>query len=146
MSGENKSEAYDLGALTDRRRDSGVPHGDLLLRFVDAVMGDDESERATVRGEVHDTLGNDGLVEAACIVATFNQMVRIADGSGIPLDTPLDMATTGFRGDIGLEAFGSAANTPAAGAVKKAMIGAVDAVTAPIRPMLFKVFSKIRNR
>jgi hypothetical protein len=145
VSGESQSEQYDLAALTDRSLDSGVPHGDLLLRFTDACLGGDEAELSNVRAEVYSELGNDGLVESACIVGTFNQMVRIADASGIPLDAPLDMATAGFRGEIGLEDYGSAVNTPKAGVVKKAMAGAVDAVPGPIRSTLFKTFAKLRD-
>jgi hypothetical protein len=39
------------------------------------------------------------------------QMVRIADGAGVPLDEFVMEATNDFRGDLGLNAFGSARNT-----------------------------------
>jgi hypothetical protein len=115
------------------------------LRFVDACMGDDDVELDAVREEVVREIGNDGLVESSAIVGTFNQMVRVADASGIPLDSPLDMATVSFRDTLGLDRFGSAANTAQAGPLKKALLAVVETVTAPIRPTLFKAFLKIRG-
>ena len=145
VSGEDNNERYDLGALTDRDRPSSVAQGEVLLRFADACMGEDEVELSAARAGVLAQLGNDGLVESAAIVGTFNQMVRIADASGIPLDSPLDLATVGFRDLIGLDQFGSSANSRAAGVVKKLLGAAMDTATAPVRPALFKAFAKLRG-
>jgi hypothetical protein len=121
VSGELQNETYDLAALTDRSSghstDSGVPHGELLIRFADASMSDDpEALRTlcTVRAELTETLGVDAMLVAAAIVGTFNQMVRIADATGIPLDDIVESASASFRSEIGLDQFGSSANTPMA--------------------------------
>ena len=52
------------------------------------------------------------LPGAAAVVGNFERMVRIADGSGIPLDTSMSVASATLREDLGIDAFGSAANTP----------------------------------
>jgi len=57
------------------------------------------------------------------VVANFERMVRIADATGIPLDTPLAVLAGGLSTDLGLQRYGSAANTPGLGLVGKALGG-----------------------
>lgn len=110
MSGQLNQQDYDLASVTDSAKASGVEHGDLLLAFADAAMGEDSQLLSQARQALVEALGRDGMLAAAGIIATFNQMVRIADGTGIPLDSVIETATEDFRETIGLEAFGSAAN------------------------------------
>jgi hypothetical protein len=51
-------------------------------------------------------------VAAAAVAANFERMVRIADATGVPLDTPLDAISVEMRAELGIDRFGSAANTP----------------------------------
>jgi len=55
------------------------------------------------------------------VVANFERMVRIADATGTPLDAPIAMMATGLRGELDLDRFGSATNTPRAGALQRAV-------------------------
>jgi hypothetical protein len=48
-------------------------------------------------------------------------MVRIADATGIPLDTPLAVLAGGLPRDLGLQRYGSAANTQRLGLAGKAL-------------------------
>lgn len=101
----------DLSAVTDAAKDSGVTHGKLLIRFAEAVLGDDEAGLDTVRREMLEELGAQALVDAAGIVATFMQMVRIADATGIAVVGPMLDKSCDFREELGLNRFGSARNT-----------------------------------
>ena len=42
-------------------------------------------------------------MDAAGVIGNFERMVRIADGTGIPLDRIVDALTSGFRGELGLD-------------------------------------------
>ena len=115
---------------------SGVAHGAELVRFAEAVLGDDDAELDAAREALKAAVGPEGLVDAAGVVANFKRMVRIADGTGIPLDAPLELFSQDLREDLRLERFGSSANTPEAGALRRA-IGRV------LRPVAFAALRRL---
>jgi hypothetical protein len=92
---------------------SSVLGAGALVGLVEATLsgsGDDGHEaRARVRSE----LGAEALVDAAAIIGNFERMTRIADATGIPLDAPVNVATETLRVELGIDRFGSAANTNA---------------------------------
>ena len=102
-------ETVDLHAVTEGEGvTSGLPGGEGLTALAEStVRGDEEGMRAArvrVRGE----LGEAALVDAAAVIGNFERMVRIADGSGIPLDEPVAMVSADLRDELGLDAFGGA--------------------------------------
>ncbi len=80
-----------------------MPHGALLVEFGEAVLRGDAARRTAARQAVLDTLGAAALVDAAAIVASFNSVVIIADGTGIPLEEAKAEATADLRSALGLE-------------------------------------------
>jgi hypothetical protein len=121
--------------------DSGVPDGDLLVPFAEAAVAHDDEALASVRARVAERLGPESLVDAAAIVANFQRMVRIADGTGIPLDSPLAMVSVDLRSELGIDAYGSAdATPPVSGA--GSLLGKL---MAPFLPLMFKVFGPSRH-
>jgi hypothetical protein len=93
------------------RGDGGVAHGAALVRFAEAATRGSEdlpAARDTLLAEV----GGERFVEAAATVGIFNGLVRVADATGIPLDEPTRDRTTSLRGDLGLDAYAGARNTP----------------------------------
>jgi hypothetical protein len=145
VSGLSQGKQFDVTAATSGEGDSGVPDGALLIALVEAAMARDDAALADARRAVADTLGAAAVVEAAAIIGTFNQMVRIADSTGIALDAPLEMVSQRLREEIGVGAFGSSANTPAAGTVKRTLGRVLERVTRPIQPALLRVMAR-RNR
>lgn len=105
-------QSADLRATIGEGDGGGsVPHGAALVRFGEAVTrGSDDANAA--RDALRGALGAEGLVEAACIVAIFNGLVRTADSSGIPLDPGTLDSTVEFRAALALNDYGGAANTP----------------------------------
>ncbi|MEL7158288.1 MAG: hypothetical protein AAFN30_17050 [Actinomycetota bacterium] len=81
--------------------DSGVPHGALLSLLAEQVH--ERADLDPVRAQVIEALGPDGFVDAVAVCANFNMMVRIADGTGTPLDAGSVELSDGFRADLGLE-------------------------------------------
>jgi len=100
-------------AVTDASAPSGVAHGERLLAFADALVGEDDAALERAREELAAALGPVGLVDAAAVASNFERMVRIADGTGIPLDASVRLVAAGLPGELGIGCFGSAANTPA---------------------------------
>ncbi|MEM7287798.1 MAG: hypothetical protein AAF480_15715 [Actinomycetota bacterium] len=96
-------EQIDPGKLADG---AGVPHGKLLVEFVNATVsgGDDLAAR---RDEVTAAMGLAGLVDAAAVVANFTMMTRIADGTGTPLDEGSVDMSAGVRAELGVDDFTS---------------------------------------
>ena len=94
-------DQIDPGQLADG---AGVPHGKLLVDFVNATVEGGDVLAAS-RDQVAATMGLDGLVDAAAVVANFTMMTRIADGTGTPLDDgSVDMSAT-VRDELGVNDF-----------------------------------------
>lgn len=82
-----------------------MPHGATLIAFGEAMLQGDAAAQARARDAVYGALGAEGLVDAAAIVASFNAVVKVADGSGIPLEDFKAEATQDLRAELGLERF-----------------------------------------
>ena len=80
-----------------------MPHGQALLEFGEAMLRGDARRRAGARQVIYRALGPAALVDAAAIVASFNAVVKVADGSGIPLEDFKIQATADLREELGLE-------------------------------------------
>ena len=115
MSGELEGSTVDLHAVTDGKSRSGVEHGELLVAFAEAAVAGSDAELDSARQALLDAVGPERLVDAAAVVGNFQRMVRIADSTGIPLDAPVAVLSTGMREDLGIDEFGSSANTPEPG-------------------------------
>ena len=85
--------------------DGGVTHGDVLVRFAEAVLGDDDAALAAARGRVTAALGPAGLIDAAGVVGLFNAIDRVADATGIPLEPEKAAATSDFRTALAIDGF-----------------------------------------
>lgn len=79
-----------------------MTNGSLLARYAEAVFAGGP-ELAGTRADVATELGDAGLVDAAAICANFTMMVRIADGTGTPLDEGTRDMSTEFRTELGLD-------------------------------------------
>ena len=74
-------------------------------------MTGEEAGLAEARERVASELGEAAMVDAAAVIGNFQRMVRIADGTGIPLDTPVAMISADMRADLGIDAYDGASNT-----------------------------------
>jgi hypothetical protein len=63
-----------------------VAHAALLSEFVEAVLGGDPDRIARTRDAIGAALGAEALVDAAGAVASFNAVVKVADGSGVVVE------------------------------------------------------------
>jgi hypothetical protein len=141
-SGEVTGNEVDLSAITDRKAaaTSGVPHADALVALAEAVVTGDDETLASARADVIAKVGPEGFVDACAVVGNFQRMVRIADSTGIPLDAAMELMTGDMRVELGIAAFGSAANTPSPGPLKR-MVGRA---LAPIAFPAARLFMRLR--
>jgi hypothetical protein len=91
--------ADDDAAATSRAR--------LLESFVDAVVGDDPDMADRSRRALVEAFGPEWLVDAAAVVANFEMMTRLADGTGARLRPAQIEATAVLRAELGIDAFAS---------------------------------------
>ncbi len=85
--------------------DGGVSEGRLLVRFADAVLGEDEIALRRARDALAAGLGSPGLVDAAGVVGLFNAIDRVADATGIPLEPEKAAASADFHAALDLDRF-----------------------------------------
>ena len=81
----------------------GVPQGEVLVEFGEAMLRGDAQRRGRARETLRAALGDGALVDAAAVVASFNAVVKVADASGIPLEDFKADATADLRAELGLE-------------------------------------------
>jgi hypothetical protein len=99
--------------------DAGIEHGERLTAFADAAVQGDPAELGTARDALRDAAGFEAVVDAAAVIGNFERMVRIADGTGIPLDGIVGALSGDIRAELGLEAYESRRLTQ--GALAKAV-------------------------
>jgi hypothetical protein len=104
-SSQAKGESCDLTLLTGGRGDGNIPHGDLLVAFADAVLGEDAGRLAEIQSAIRTTMGDAAFVDAAAVAATFNAIDRLADATGIPIEDANAESTAELRATLGLNAF-----------------------------------------
>ncbi len=124
---------------------SGIQHAEALLAFADAAVSGEPEGLAAARERLLAEVGSEGLVDAAAVVANFERMVRIADGTGIPLDAPVAAMTTDLRDELDLARFGSASNTPPPGALARAAGAALRRVAPPMMRFAARRLARKRN-
>ena len=130
-SSEVDGTRVDLRAVVDPRRAdaSGVAGAEPLLALTDALVAGDDAALAAARERVIEELGATVLVDAVAVASNFERMVRIADGTGIPLDAAVEIATSDVRRDLGIDGFAAAACTPRPALLRRLL-------TPVLRPLL----------
>jgi hypothetical protein len=91
--------------------DGGLPDGGLLIDYAEAVVRADE-DLPRLRAELVARVGPDAAAHTAATVSAFSGLVRVADGTGIPIDAGLAAVSVDLRDTLGLGAYHGAANSP----------------------------------
>jgi hypothetical protein len=138
-SGAISRSELDVAAVTDdaAAAGSGINCAEPLLAFAEAAVKGSDDELARARTRLIEDLGPECLVDAAAVASNFERMVRIADSTGVPLDAPVNAMSEDLRADLGLNDFGSSANTPGVGAVGRFLGRKLQ----PLAPLVFRLLS-----
>ena len=103
-SAEATSQSIDFGAVMGDAGGGGVPHGALLVDFVEATLGEDAPRLEAARRRLRGALGDAGLVDAAAVIANYSALDRVADATGIPLEAAKAANTAEIRAVLGIDA------------------------------------------
>ena len=83
----------------------GVEHGDLLVKFAEAILGGTDAELDTVRSRLCAEMGPPAMVDAAAVAALFNAIDRVADSTGIPVEPEKLTASADYKERLGIRKY-----------------------------------------
>ncbi len=110
-SGERDHTDYDLAVVTQDSGDTGVPHDDWLRKLVEAAIAGEWRTLGDIRRDAAVAMGEQAVVDALTVAAAFNGITRVADATGIPLDTSTAESTVELRASTGIDDYAYAAKT-----------------------------------
>lgn len=114
MSGQVTGADVDMSVVNGAvHQDGGVEHAADLVLFTEAVMTGDDSSLPDARRALREVLSPEAFVDTCAVIGAFNVVDRIADSTGIPLDSQMESITADLRAELGLARFRSSENTPA---------------------------------
>jgi hypothetical protein len=107
-----EGQTIDLEGLADPncKEIAGLKHSRTLIEYADVFMSRDVDQLAIVCEKLEKEMGANKLVDASGVASNFQRMVRIADGTGIPLD-PGSEEELDIVEQLGLGEYESAKNT-----------------------------------
>jgi len=106
-SGRHYGTDFGLKGIVQGNGGSGVGHEARLLAFADAAIVD-PANLGKARAELTRISGEKAMIDAAAVIAGFDAITRVADGSGVPLEQPKAVATSDWRIELGIDAFWAA--------------------------------------
>ncbi len=95
----------DVAAISDPSVPIGIPGGQELLFFVDAVMTRTPNDLEGAQSAIINVLGPESLVDAAAVLGNFEMMNRVAEGSGIPVSVQAIERLSDTIEKLGLNSF-----------------------------------------
>ena len=113
---EATGEEIDLDGMTDPacKEIKGIPHSQVLMKFTNAFMSNDKQALAAARDTLVNEMGAAAMIDAAAVASNQQRMVRIADGTGIPLESmgdEMDAMVEEMNEQLGINEYVSAANS-----------------------------------
>jgi hypothetical protein len=77
----------------------------VLVALVDAALGDDMAALQKARAAARRDLGDAAFVDACAAIASFNAVVKLADGTGIPIEDWKVERTRDIRRALAIDAY-----------------------------------------
>ncbi len=134
LSADKTNSDIDLQMIngqSDAAVRSKLPWATELMDFAGALASRDEAELEQAREKLLSAANAEVLVDAACVAANFQRMVRIADSTRIPVDAQRQPMMDKAAEELQLRRFESATNTPELGKLKK-LLGPIQRKIGPI--------------
>ena len=83
----------------------GVEHGELLVKFAEAILGGTDAELDAVRSRLCAETSPAAMVDAAAVAALFNAIDRVADSTGIPVEPEKLKASADYKERLGIRKY-----------------------------------------
>lgn len=146
-SSDYNGDDVDLSAIKDPAMAgaSGIAAAPELLGFASASCGGQAVEIASSRDALREALGDAAVVDSAAVIGNFERMTRIADGTGIPLDTPVNAVSAGIQDDLGLREFHSSEQTRSVGRLAAAAARLFSPIALRIMPRVAAAVRRAQN-
>jgi hypothetical protein len=106
-SGRHHGRDYGFDGIVHGDGGSGVAHEAELIAFADAAI-DSGDTLAAARTALVGRAGKEAMIDAAAVIAGFDAITRVADGTGIPLEPAKAEASADWRASLGIDAFWAA--------------------------------------
>ena len=106
-SGRHSGTDYRFEGVVEGNDGSGVVHEAELLAIADAAVGVG-GDLAAARSALIARIGPEAMIDAAAVIAGFDAITRVADGTGIPLEPPKAEASADWRASLGIDAYWAA--------------------------------------
>ncbi|MGE0485967.1 MAG: hypothetical protein AB7Q81_17605 [Gammaproteobacteria bacterium] len=90
---------------------TGIEHGEVLLAFASALLGDDREALSDARDALAERMGAAAVTSAALTAGVFSLVDRAANGVGIPVEPMVMKPSADFRARYGINEFLSARNS-----------------------------------
>ena len=104
MSGNDTGDNYNLeSVMSGNMADNVLPHGVILNEFLEAIFARDTTRLKDARNRLIEAMGEQALVDAAATIAAFNAYPRMADSTGIPLESGKEEITQELRVELRLD-------------------------------------------
>ena len=104
MSGKDTGDNYNLeSVMSGNMADNVLPHGVILNEFLEAIFARDTSRLKDAQNRLIEAMGEKALVEADATNAAFNAYPRMADSTGIPLESGKEEITQELRAELRLD-------------------------------------------
>jgi hypothetical protein len=103
-SGAKTETSFNLGKLTDTsERAIGITAEATLLALAEAVIDGSQPNVQIARKRAISDLGEKTTVEAIAVIAGFNGITKIANGTGLPLDPETHSSTEKMRAETAID-------------------------------------------
>lgn len=105
VSSQSEGLNANLQAVTLKDADAGVPHSTLLRELTEATIGMRWDDLDSIRLEALEAIGRQSTADALAVASGFNGITRVADATGIPIDSYEDEIGKEIRSSIGIDRF-----------------------------------------
>lgn len=103
-SGTRQQTSFNLGKLTDSSELAiGITAESTLLALVEAVIAASPAAVQIACERAISDLGEKTTVEAIAVIAGFNGITKIANGTGLPLDPETHSSTQKLRAETAID-------------------------------------------
>ena len=105
-SGDRTQTSFNLGKLTNTSSlDIGIANEATLLTLADAVLTGSKAVIQTARENAFSELGEQAGLDAIAVIAGFNGITKVANGTGLPLDPETHNSTVAMRTETSIDQY-----------------------------------------